>query len=353
MLLVGETRHGVVRLRFEPRPHDAPLGGGGEHRQARARDQIVDERGQEYRLAGARQAGDAEAQRPAGEIIADRAGDESRLEHEIAETWQGKFRVRKPGSLFRRRPPVWTVGFSPRRPRTPRASDRARAIPNCARRPSSGERKNRARLRRRSDIWRRGGASPSARPTRSAPSPARQVPGCGRRGRRARASFERARVRASKLAQTRVIEPRLFTELDLARPLGGKNLRRLLGASGAGMNQTVGQHAAGGQRRGDPPGVGAAAIGQPALVVVAPDGRLSLGVTNEKQPAHERRLRKPAGIGKRRRRRRPLLALRACASPSGVPETTSWRPAAHSQLRTRRPSRIATVLRAGGLTNAG
>ena len=101
--------------------------------------------------------------------------------------------------------------------------------------------------------------------------------------------------------QTGVIEPRLFTELDLAFPLGGKNLRRLLGASGAGMNQPVGHHAAGGQRRGDPPGVGAAAIGQPALVVVAPDGRFSLGVANEKQPAHERRLLKPARIGKRRR----------------------------------------------------
>ena len=86
MLLVGEARHRVVRLRFEPHPHDAPLGGGGQHRQARARDQIVDERGQEHRLAGARQAGHPEAQRGAGEIIADRAGDELRLEDEIAET---------------------------------------------------------------------------------------------------------------------------------------------------------------------------------------------------------------------------------------------------------------------------
>ena len=108
MLLVGESRHGVVRLRLEPRPHDAALGGRGQNRQARAGDQVVDQRGQEHRLARARQAGDAEAQRPAGEIVADRAGDEPRLEHEVAETWQGKFRARKPGSLFRRRPPVWT-----------------------------------------------------------------------------------------------------------------------------------------------------------------------------------------------------------------------------------------------------
>ena len=100
MFLVGETRHGVVRLRFEARPHDAAFGGSREDRKARARDQVVDERRQEYGLARARQAGDAEAQRPAGEIVADRAGDESRLEHEIAVTWQGKFRIRKPGAYL-------------------------------------------------------------------------------------------------------------------------------------------------------------------------------------------------------------------------------------------------------------
>ena len=55
------------------------------------------------------------------------------------------------------------------------------------------------------------------------------------------------------------------------RPFGGEDLRRLLGSRGAGMNENVGNHLARGQRRGDPPGVGAAAIGQPALVVVAPD----------------------------------------------------------------------------------
>ena len=86
MLLVGEARHRVVRLRFEPHPLDAPLGGGGQHRQTRARDQIVDERGQEHRLAGARQAGHPEAQGCAGEIVADRTSDELRLEDEIAET---------------------------------------------------------------------------------------------------------------------------------------------------------------------------------------------------------------------------------------------------------------------------
>ena len=92
MLLVGEARHNVVRLRFEPHPRDPPLGGGGQHRQARARDQIVDKRGEEHRLASARQPRHPEAQRGAGEIVADRAGDELRLEDEIAETRQGKIR---------------------------------------------------------------------------------------------------------------------------------------------------------------------------------------------------------------------------------------------------------------------
>ena len=70
-----------------------PFRGGGEHRQARARDQIVDERGEEDRLAGARKPGHAEAERGAGKIVADRSGDELRLEDEIAETWQRKIRT--------------------------------------------------------------------------------------------------------------------------------------------------------------------------------------------------------------------------------------------------------------------
>jgi hypothetical protein len=88
MLLVGEARHRVVRLRLEPRPGDASLGGSSEHGQPRARDQVVDERGQEHSLAGARQAGDPEAQAAAGKVIAERAGDEPGLEHEIGENRQ-------------------------------------------------------------------------------------------------------------------------------------------------------------------------------------------------------------------------------------------------------------------------
>ena len=62
MILVGEARHRVVGLRLEPGAGDASLGRGGEHRQPRAGDQVVDERGEEHRLAGAGEAGDAEPQ---------------------------------------------------------------------------------------------------------------------------------------------------------------------------------------------------------------------------------------------------------------------------------------------------
>ena len=86
MLLVGEARHGVIRLRLEPHANDTALGGGRQHRQARRGEEIVDERGQEHRLAGARQPGHADAQRAAAKIIPDRSGDEPRLEQKIAET---------------------------------------------------------------------------------------------------------------------------------------------------------------------------------------------------------------------------------------------------------------------------
>ena len=93
MVLVGETRHRVVGLRLEPRPRDPPLCRCGEHRQPRAGDQVADERREEHRLAGARQAGDAQAKAAAGEIVSDRAGDESRLEHKIGENRQSGVRA--------------------------------------------------------------------------------------------------------------------------------------------------------------------------------------------------------------------------------------------------------------------
>ena len=111
MLLVGEARHGVVGLRLEPRARDASLGGRGEHRQPRPCDQIVDERGQEHGLAGARQAGHAQAQPAAGKVIAERAGDEPGLEDEIGENRQGLV-PGKSTRLFRRGGPVWTEGQS-------------------------------------------------------------------------------------------------------------------------------------------------------------------------------------------------------------------------------------------------
>jgi hypothetical protein len=64
------------------------------------------------------------------------------------------------------------------------------------------------------------------------------------------------------------------------------------------MDENIRKKVAGGERLGDPPRVSAAALGQLARVIVAPDGGLSLGVTNEKQSAHEGRLRKRSRIGK-------------------------------------------------------
>ncbi len=94
MLLVVELRHRVVRLGFEARPDDATLRGGGQDRQAGAREQIVDERGQEHRLAGAREPSHAQAQGAAGKVVANRAGDEPRLEKKIAEARQEPIRPR-------------------------------------------------------------------------------------------------------------------------------------------------------------------------------------------------------------------------------------------------------------------
>ena len=62
MLLVGKARHRVVGLMGEMRPPDAPLGRGAESREVRAARQMMHESGGEDGLAGAREAGDAEAQ---------------------------------------------------------------------------------------------------------------------------------------------------------------------------------------------------------------------------------------------------------------------------------------------------
>ena len=61
VLLVGEARHAIVGLRLEIGARDAALSHGREERQAPAGDEIAHQRGDEHRLAGAREPRDAEA----------------------------------------------------------------------------------------------------------------------------------------------------------------------------------------------------------------------------------------------------------------------------------------------------
>jgi hypothetical protein len=53
------------------------------------------------------------------------------------------------------------------------------------------------------------------------------------------------------------------------------------------MDENIRKKVAGRQRLGDALRAGAAALGQLARLIIAPDGGLSLGVTNEKQSPHE------------------------------------------------------------------
>ena len=79
MRLVVEARHRVVRLRLESRAGDAPAGERLEHRQAAAMQQLMHQRGDEYGLARAGQAGDAE---PDGRV--------EQIRTELAERARGK-----------------------------------------------------------------------------------------------------------------------------------------------------------------------------------------------------------------------------------------------------------------------
>jgi hypothetical protein len=63
MVLVLEARNRVVGLLLQDRARDAAALLGLEQRQAPPMDEIVDERGDEHGLAGARQSGHADAQR--------------------------------------------------------------------------------------------------------------------------------------------------------------------------------------------------------------------------------------------------------------------------------------------------
>ena len=70
MRLVIEARDRIVGLRFEPRARDAPAGKRLEHGQTSAMQKVMHQRGDEHRLARAREAGDAE---PDGRIEQARA----------------------------------------------------------------------------------------------------------------------------------------------------------------------------------------------------------------------------------------------------------------------------------------
>ena len=88
MRLVVEARHRVVGLRLEPRAGDAAARQRLEHRQPPAMQQLMHQRGDEHRLAGAGEAGDAE---PDGRIeqaraeFAQRAAGEADFFRDVGE----------------------------------------------------------------------------------------------------------------------------------------------------------------------------------------------------------------------------------------------------------------------------
>ena len=91
VVLVLEARHRIVRLLLEQGARDAAGFLRLEQRQPAAMDQIVDEGRDEHRLAGARQAGDAEPQRrrdKAGRALAQRVERDQRLVGESGERRQ-------------------------------------------------------------------------------------------------------------------------------------------------------------------------------------------------------------------------------------------------------------------------
>ena len=70
VVLIGEAWHRIVRLRLQPGAGDPPRGVGLEHRKPAAAGEAMDQRGDEHRLAGARQAGDAEPDRRIEQVVA-------------------------------------------------------------------------------------------------------------------------------------------------------------------------------------------------------------------------------------------------------------------------------------------
>ena len=299
MLLVGETRHRVVRLRLEPRPRDASLRRGGEHRQPRAGDQIVDERSEKHGLARARQAGDAEAQAAAGEVVAERAGDEPGLEHEIGENRQGGS-AREIDRAYLGGVGRFGQRVNPCRPRAPTASRTGRAARfGARRRPSAGRGKSSAAtapvgyfaaIRRSSGM-------------RRSPRATRRIRRCRVVADKADADARRKARAGEQHARRRVVESKLFLELDLARPLGGEDLRRLLGALRARMNEDVGEQSRAARTLAHPARVVPAAVGQRALVIVSarPGSALAWRMRNRRRMGElcsRARNRKRAAMGK-------------------------------------------------------
>ena len=88
MRLEGEARQRVVRLRFQVAARDAPAAQRLEGGKAPALEQRADECRDEHRLAGARQAGDAEAHRRADEPlrkVGEAARGDARAIHDVGE----------------------------------------------------------------------------------------------------------------------------------------------------------------------------------------------------------------------------------------------------------------------------
>src|SRR5579863_4222838 len=89
MVLIAKPRHSVVRLRLEMGPRDPALGRSLQHGQPRAGKEIVDESGDEDRLAGAGKPGDPQSQSAARDIFDEAAGDNSSFEDESVQGRQG------------------------------------------------------------------------------------------------------------------------------------------------------------------------------------------------------------------------------------------------------------------------
>ena len=128
VLLVGEARHGVVGLRLQTSAADAAFRGGGENRHPRTRDQIVDQSGDEHRLARAGKPGDAQPQRAALDIIPERARDHAGFEDDIGQEGQERSGVRGRGPYLGRRrlQRHWHMNTWPEISRPPRLSHSCR-----------------------------------------------------------------------------------------------------------------------------------------------------------------------------------------------------------------------------------